>query len=132
MLHRRRFSGSYPGRTRAREVDRAATVRVLDGARADGQLTADEHEAFTELAAAAKTLGELTELVSDLQRRADAAAATAFASARLVPGRRRGDRGTRGRDGFPRDRSRGPRAAGKCDRSVTLGGEVLDVRPPTE
>ncbi|WP_435795269.1 DUF1707 SHOCT-like domain-containing protein [Nocardia aurea] len=68
----RRTSGGYPGHTRAREIDRAATVRALDDARAEGQLTADEHAALTELAAEARTLGDLAELVDDLQRRADA------------------------------------------------------------
>lgn len=72
-LPRRRFSGSYPPHTRAREIDRGATIRALDDARAEGQLTEDEHQALTELAAEAKTLGDLAELVSDLQRRADAA-----------------------------------------------------------
>ncbi|MGW4364743.1 DUF1707 SHOCT-like domain-containing protein [Nocardia takedensis] len=72
-LTRRRFSAGYPEHTRARDADRAETVRALDAARADGQLTADEHTAATELAAEARTLGELAELVADLQRRADAA-----------------------------------------------------------
>ncbi|WP_162240376.1 DUF1707 SHOCT-like domain-containing protein [Nocardia arizonensis] len=72
-LNRRRFSGGYPDHTRARDTDRAETVRALDAARADGQLTEDEHRALTELAAEARTIGDLAELVSDLQRRADAA-----------------------------------------------------------
>jgi hypothetical protein len=40
---------------------------VLDSAYADGQLDAEEHRFRTEVATAAKTLGELRELVEDLQ-----------------------------------------------------------------
>nr|WP_198428733.1 DUF1707 domain-containing protein [Nocardia bovistercoris] len=74
-LTRRRFSGGYPPRTRARDTDRAETVRALDAARADGQLAEDEHTALTELAAEARTLGDLADLSSDLQERPDAAPA---------------------------------------------------------
>ncbi|MCP2292212.1 protein of unknown function (DUF1707) [Nocardia amikacinitolerans] len=70
-LRRGRSRAGYAGHIRARNVDRANTVRVLDDALGDGQLTAEEHEAATELASAAKTLGELAELVSDLQRAAE-------------------------------------------------------------
>ncbi|WP_244976064.1 DUF1707 SHOCT-like domain-containing protein [Nocardia huaxiensis] len=62
----------YPGEVRARDRDRAATCAVLDAARGDGQLSADDHRALTELAGAAKTLGELADLTADLQRPADA------------------------------------------------------------
>ncbi|MBF6213542.1 DUF1707 domain-containing protein [Nocardia puris] len=63
----------YPPHTRARDADRANVVRVLDTAHGDGQLDADEHRAATELAAEARTLGELATLVADLQRVADTA-----------------------------------------------------------
>ncbi|KAF0849394.1 uncharacterized protein DUF1707 [Nocardia caishijiensis] len=65
----RRHSGEYPARTKARDGDRARTVAALDAARADGQLDADEHTAMAELAAEARTLGELSTLVAELQQR---------------------------------------------------------------
>lgn len=71
----RRPGAGYPPRTRARSADRAATSQLLDLAHGDGQLTEQEHGALTERAAAARTLGELAELVADLQRPAAAAPA---------------------------------------------------------
>lgn len=65
----RRHSGEYPARTRARDADRARTVAALDAARADGQLDAEEHSASTELAEQARTLGDLSTLVAELQQR---------------------------------------------------------------
>ncbi|MFE3546297.1 DUF1707 domain-containing protein [Nocardia sp. NPDC059177] len=65
----RRNSGAYPARTRARDADRTRITAALDAARADGQLDADEHTAYTESASAARTLGELSTLVADLQQR---------------------------------------------------------------
>ncbi|MEV0435813.1 DUF1707 domain-containing protein [Nocardia sp. NPDC050413] len=65
----RRHSGEYPARTKARDADRARTIAALDTARADGQLDAEEHTAMTELAAEARTLGELATLVAELQQR---------------------------------------------------------------
>ncbi|MFD4432730.1 DUF1707 domain-containing protein, partial [Nocardia sp. NPDC058497] len=59
----RKHSGEYPARTRARDADRARTTAALDAARADGQLDADEHAAFTESADKARTLGDLSTLV---------------------------------------------------------------------
>lgn len=61
----------YPPHVRARDDDRAATCVLLDAALGDGQLSDDDHRALIELAGAAKTLGELTELTADLQRAAD-------------------------------------------------------------
>ncbi|OZD07138.1 hypothetical protein CH275_08185 [Rhodococcus sp. 06-235-1A] len=52
---------------RAREIDRALTVTVLDTAYADGQLTFDEHRLRSERARVAVTLRDLRRLVSDLQ-----------------------------------------------------------------
>ncbi|MFC9475305.1 DUF1707 SHOCT-like domain-containing protein [Nocardia sp. NPDC055002] len=66
---RRRAPDRYPARTRARSADRASTVAALDTAHADGQLDADEHAAMVELAAEARTLGDLSTLVADLQQR---------------------------------------------------------------
>ncbi|MFF2553857.1 DUF1707 domain-containing protein [Nocardia sp. NPDC058058] len=62
----------YPARTRARDSDRAATCLILDAGLADGQLSAKDHQALTELAGEARTLGELADLTADLQRSADA------------------------------------------------------------
>ncbi|MFI9411975.1 DUF1707 domain-containing protein [Nocardia gamkensis] len=67
--------GSYPDHTRARDADRATTRDLLDSARADGQLSEEEHDTLTELAAEARTLGDLKDLVSDLQRARDVAPA---------------------------------------------------------
>lgn len=64
----------YPPHVRARDDDRAATCVLLDAALGDGQLSDDDHRALIELAGAAKTLGELTELTADLQRTSDAPA----------------------------------------------------------
>ncbi|WP_435591179.1 DUF1707 SHOCT-like domain-containing protein [Nocardia sp. bgisy118] len=71
-LRRARTRASYPDHTRARNADRANTIRVLDDAHGEGQLDADEHQALTELASEAKTLGDLGELVADVQRAAAA------------------------------------------------------------
>lgn len=67
-------AGTYPPTARAREQDRADACLILDAALGDGQLSADDHRALTELAGAAKTLGDLGELTADLQRPADAPA----------------------------------------------------------
>ncbi len=66
-----RSTGRYPARIRARAEDRDRTCRALDAALADGQLSADEHEALTALTADAKTLGDLAALTEDLQRPAE-------------------------------------------------------------
>ncbi|WP_051023195.1 DUF1707 SHOCT-like domain-containing protein [Nocardia pneumoniae] len=73
MLRRPASGTSYPGHTRARDADRATTRELLDLARADGQLSEEEHETLTELAAQARTLGDLEDLVADLQRPGDVA-----------------------------------------------------------
>lgn len=73
VLRRSASGGSYPDHTRARDADRATTRDLLDSARADGQLSEEEHDALTELAAEARTLGDLKDLVADLQRARDVA-----------------------------------------------------------
>lgn len=73
-LRVRQRTGTYPPTARAREQDRADACLILDAALGDGQLSADDHRALTELAGAAKTLGDLSELTADLQRPADAPA----------------------------------------------------------
>ena len=74
LLRRSGSTGGYPGHTRARAADRDTTRQVLDSARSDGQLTEEEHETLTELAESATTLGDLADLVDDLQRPTDAPA----------------------------------------------------------
>ncbi|OLT16500.1 hypothetical protein BJF78_13785 [Pseudonocardia sp. CNS-139] len=54
-------------RTRARDLDRSELCAALDAAYADGQLDGEEHRVRTAAAMAAKTLGELHALASDLQ-----------------------------------------------------------------
>ncbi|MGW6726744.1 DUF1707 SHOCT-like domain-containing protein [Nocardia sp. NPDC055029] len=65
----RKPSGTYPSRIRARDIDRAAAGEALDAARADGQLDAEEHAVMSELANTARTLGDLADLVAELQQR---------------------------------------------------------------
>lgn len=54
-------------RTRARDADRDALCRALDKAFEEGQLDGTEHRDRTAAALRARTLGELRELVDDLQ-----------------------------------------------------------------
>ena len=61
------MSSARSPRTRARDLDRTEVCGLLDNAYADGQLDADEHRSRTAAATATKTLGELRELVDDLQ-----------------------------------------------------------------
>ncbi|MGI5133102.1 DUF1707 SHOCT-like domain-containing protein [Pseudonocardia sp. CA-107938] len=61
------MSSARSPRTRARDLDRTEVCGLLDSGYADGQLDAEEHRSRTAAAAAAKTLGELRELVEDLQ-----------------------------------------------------------------
>ncbi|MEU2125293.1 DUF1707 SHOCT-like domain-containing protein [Nocardia niwae] len=75
VLRRSGSSGSYPDHTRARDADRATTRELLDAARVDGQLSEEEHDALAELAAEARTLGDLRDLVADLQQPSDVAPA---------------------------------------------------------
>lgn len=52
---------------RVRDADRVDACALLDTARDDGQLTADEHTGRTAAALRAKTFGDLDALVGDLQ-----------------------------------------------------------------
>jgi hypothetical protein len=61
------MSSARSPRTRARDLDRTEVCGLLDTSYADGQLDADEHRSRTAAATDAKTLGELRELVDDLQ-----------------------------------------------------------------
>ncbi|WP_280208241.1 DUF1707 SHOCT-like domain-containing protein, partial [Nocardia cyriacigeorgica] len=61
------MSTPVPGRMRARDLDRAHTASVLDAAYAEGQLGADEYHDRIAQAGAAKTVGDLSALVDDLQ-----------------------------------------------------------------
>src|SRR6478752_1657384 len=58
-------------RMRARDLDRTTAIDALDRAYADGQLGYEEHSARMANARAAKTLGELHSLISDLQLSTD-------------------------------------------------------------
>ncbi|WP_448391560.1 DUF1707 SHOCT-like domain-containing protein [Mycolicibacterium sp. XJ879] len=63
-------SGSSGWRTsgmRAKDSDRAETCQILDTALADGQLSMTEHGERVKSATAATTLGQLQDLVADLQ-----------------------------------------------------------------
>ncbi|MEV6138665.1 DUF1707 domain-containing protein [Nocardia sp. NPDC051990] len=71
-LRRAGFTGRYPDHTRASDADRDTTGQLLDSARRDGQLTEEEHQTLGELAQGAKTLGDLADLVDDVQRPTDA------------------------------------------------------------
>ena len=53
--------------TRAKDSDRNDTCQVLDSALAEGQLSMEEHRQRVATATNATTLGQLAELVSDLQ-----------------------------------------------------------------
>ncbi|MFE3289950.1 DUF1707 domain-containing protein [Rhodococcus sp. NPDC059234] len=77
-------------RTRARDIDRAQTCGLLDAGYGEGQLDPAEYEARTTAAMKAKTVGELDELVSDLQipeHLVEAARASAPAPRNRIPGR---------------------------------------------
>lgn len=54
-------------RTRAKDSDRQDVCKVLDNARADGELSMEEHRQRVREATNAVTLGDLRELVTDLQ-----------------------------------------------------------------
>lgn len=56
-----------PSQTRAKDSDRDATCQALDIALGDGQLSMEEHRERVTAATSAKTLGDLSALVTDLQ-----------------------------------------------------------------
>ncbi|WP_132916629.1 DUF1707 SHOCT-like domain-containing protein, partial [Mycobacteroides abscessus] len=56
-----------PSQTRAKDSDRDATCQALDIALGDGQLSMEEHRERVTAATSAKTLGDLSALVADLQ-----------------------------------------------------------------
>ncbi len=62
-----RTATAYPSSTRARDADRAAAAELLDLARTEGQITEDEHRAYSDLLGEATMLGDLAELTADLQ-----------------------------------------------------------------
>ncbi|MFD4406794.1 DUF1707 domain-containing protein [Nocardia sp. NPDC058499] len=64
------MSTAAPGRMRSRDIDRAHTAGKLDAAYAEGQLGAAEYHDRIARARVAKTLGELSDLVADLQQAA--------------------------------------------------------------
>ncbi|MGE2728200.1 DUF1707 SHOCT-like domain-containing protein [Mycolicibacterium vaccae] len=60
-------SGRRTSWTRAKDSDRNETCQILDTALADGQLSMAEHGERVKTATSATTLGQLQDLVSDLQ-----------------------------------------------------------------
>ncbi|OZC59702.1 hypothetical protein CH304_09815 [Rhodococcus sp. 15-649-1-2] len=62
-----------PPSTRARDTDRTQACATLDEARADGQLSEEEHAARIDLAMEAETLADLHSLIEDLQNETDLA-----------------------------------------------------------
>jgi hypothetical protein len=76
-----------PAGTRARDDDRTHTCSTLDAALADGQLAEAEHEQRVRTAMTARTLGELHELIDDLQGDSELAAVRPGLPA--IPGARR-------------------------------------------
>ncbi|MEV4126543.1 DUF1707 domain-containing protein [Nocardia sp. NPDC049707] len=71
-LRRAGFTSRYPDHTRTRDADRDTTGQLLDSARREGQLSEEEHQTLAELAQGATTLGDLADLVDDVQRPTDA------------------------------------------------------------
>ncbi|MDH6282956.1 DUF1707 SHOCT-like domain-containing protein [Prescottella agglutinans] len=67
MATNRRGRRTTPVQLRARDMDRADAVALLDAAYETGQLSPDEHRARVDSVAAAATLDELDRLVGDLQ-----------------------------------------------------------------
>ena len=61
------LGGGATTTTRAKDSDRQNTCTVLDGALADGELSAEEHRERVSAATKAVTLGDLHALVADLQ-----------------------------------------------------------------
>jgi len=57
---------------RARDADRDATIEVVEAAYADGQITREDYDRRADLVLRARTLGDLHELVHDLQAPAGA------------------------------------------------------------
>jgi hypothetical protein len=61
------LGGGVTTATRAKDTDRQATCAVLDTALGDGELSGEEHRERVSKATNAVTLGDLKQLVSDLQ-----------------------------------------------------------------
>lgn len=62
-----RSAGRQTADTRARDADRQDTCQILDTALSEGQLSMTEHRDRVKLATHATTLGELRDLIADLQ-----------------------------------------------------------------
>ena len=84
-------SGRRTSWTRAKDSDRNETCGILDTALADGQLSMAEHGERVKTATSATTLGQLQDLVSDLQsdQKIDVPVITKIVN-RGVPGYRAG------------------------------------------
>jgi len=79
-------AASGESRTRAKDSDRQDACKILDTALSDGELSMEEHRQRVSAATNAVTLGELRDLVTDLQANTGAVAAPAAKSPPL-PGR---------------------------------------------
>ncbi|RRR46096.1 DUF1707 domain-containing protein [Mycolicibacter terrae] len=75
-----------PG-TRAKDSDRDDTCRILDAALADGQLSSEEHRERISAATRAVTLGELRDLITDLQTASAPVQLPVLAKPLKLPGR---------------------------------------------
>jgi hypothetical protein len=73
--------------TRAKDSDRDDTCRILDAALAEGQLSAEEHRERISAATRAVTLGELRDLITDLQIASPPAQLPVLAKPLRLPGR---------------------------------------------
>lgn len=69
---------------RASDADREGVVSALAGAYGEGRLTVDEHQERVESAYAARTLGELADLLTDLPGATSAAGLPDFADGPLT------------------------------------------------
>ncbi|WP_280451081.1 DUF1707 SHOCT-like domain-containing protein, partial [Nocardia cyriacigeorgica] len=113
------MSTPVPGRMRARDLDRAHTASVLDAAYAEGQLGADEYHDRIAQAGAAKTVGDLSALVDDLQTPSAASTAGPRGPAARPAGAPAGPgAGSRGRPGDAADGV--CRSSTRADRSPTV------------
>ncbi|WP_156737672.1 DUF1707 domain-containing protein, partial [Mycobacterium sp. E735] len=80
------LGGGAAASTRAKDVNRQDACKILDNALNDGELSMEEHRERVSAATKAVTLGDLQDLVSDLQTDSSALPTTTV-RARPVPPR---------------------------------------------
>ncbi len=78
-------AASGESRTRAKDSDRQNACKILDTALSDGELSMEEHRQRVSAATNAVTLGELRDLVTDLQANTGAVAAPVARTAGKLP-----------------------------------------------